>query len=333
METEKATLQEIARLCGVSRMTVSRVLRDDPNVSDLMRKRVLTAAERGGYIPRGIRTERKRGKFHIVFQDEFLTRDAFFGEVVRCIHQELFTKGHSCSLSVISGGYEGMLKLQQTLQSENVDGILAVGPVSPEFLRPMIERFPNVVLVDDPGGPEFSGPYSSVSYDTVYGSSLAVRHLLDLGRKRVLLIHGPTDVRFFRDMLAGYKEAAGEYDPQLTISREGYHVNDGYETMKEALAAGKEFDAVFANDEMACGAMRALAESGLRVPEDAAVVGFDNLPLGEAVSPTLTTVAVDRKKMSRTAVELLLGSADQQKISYFPALIVRQSCGARGIEE
>jgi LacI family transcriptional regulator len=124
-----------------------------------------------------------------------------------------------------------------------------------------------------------------------------------------------------------------EFDPSLLINS-NFHIDGGYRVVKDAVEAGVEFDAVLSNDEMACGAMKALNEAGISVPVDVSVVGFDGLPLGEAVSPTLTTIAVDRKRMASLAVGRMLsvspdgGSEEHQKTTIFPRLVLRESCGA-----
>jgi LacI family transcriptional regulator len=167
---------------------------------------------------------------------------------------------------------------------------------------------------------------------------MAVNHLIKLGRKKTLLIHGPKGHYFTKQMLAGYMETLVDndidFDPRLVLSGD-FHIKGGYAAVKHALEEKIDFDSIFANDEMACGALQALHEADIAVPDKVSVVGFDGLIAGEAASPPLTTVLVDRHEMGRMAVRRLLDMeekserfSDYIKLSLFPRLIVRQSCGA-----
>jgi DNA-binding LacI/PurR family transcriptional regulator len=125
-----------------------------------------------------------------------------------------------------------------------------------------------------------------------------------------------------------------ELDTRLIVKGD-FHVGSGSRAAKDVLERGISFDAVFSNDEMACGAIKALKLANVRIPQDVSVVGFDGLPIGEVISPTLTTVVIDREKMGRLAVRRLLAleretgeDENLEKISIFPRLLVRESCGA-----
>jgi LacI family transcriptional regulator len=166
-----------------------------------------------------------------------------------------------------------------------------------------------------------------------------LNHLLRIGRKRILLICGEEGHYFSNDLLRAYWETLAEHhmeiDPRLVVYAD-FHVKGGFKATQQVLEAGVPFDAIFSNDEMACGAIKALKQASRKVPEDVSVVGFDGLPIGEVVSPTLTTVAVDREKMGKLAVKRLLqferetGEEEKfEKISIFPSLLVRESCGGR----
>jgi LacI family transcriptional regulator len=159
-----------------------------------------------------------------------------------------------------------------------------------------------------------------------------------LGRKRILLISGRKGHYFSNDLLRAYKESMAEnnheLDPRLIVNGD-FHVESGFEVTKKVLERGIDFDGVFSNDEMACGAIKALKLGKLRIPQDVSVVGFDGLPIGNVISPALTTVVVDREKMGRLAVRRLIAleqetgnNEDLEKISIFPKLLVRESCGA-----
>ncbi|MDD3926829.1 MAG: LacI family DNA-binding transcriptional regulator [bacterium] len=337
-DAKKPGLSEVAELCGVSRMTVSRVLRDDPKVSEATRQMVLQAASRLNYFPPAYGDaagDKKR--YYVLFRKDFSFKDPFFSEIILSVQQELFSRNCECSFGIIGDEYEEFLKYYNMLKSGDSRGILVVGDVPNEHISALLERFINLVLIDNPGGPGISRPYNSVYCDNAHGSYLAVKHLLDLGRRRVLLIHGNEGHYFTEDMLSGYRRALGEYglgfDPGLTVAAD-FHIDGGCAATIQALDRGLSFDAVFSNDEMACGAIRALQERAFKVPEDVSVVGFDGLALGEAVNPPLTTVTVDRSRMGRMAVKRLLeledGSVGDEaftRVGIFPELVIRHSSG------
>jgi len=337
-------MAHIARLCGVSKMTVSRAIRNDPSVSEATRQRVLRVAERENYLPSAYgagksRTLATQRNYYVLFQKQAALQDAFFGEVIRAIQQELFSIGRSCSLGIVEDHYAEFMRLYDMLQTANVAGVLVVGPVAREPIDVLLERFGNVILVDNPGDPDLPRPCSAVFCENSYGAQLAVKHLLGLGRKRILLMCGPEDNYFSRSLVEGYNRVFRENglvpDPRMVL-RADFHMNGGYEAANAAMESGLAFDAVFTNDEMACGVLKAIRDRGLRVPNDVAVVGFDNLALGQAVSPSLTTVAVDRQRMGQKAVELLVRLEQErdvddlsERVGLFPKLIIRESCGWR----
>jgi len=275
----------------------------------------------------------------VLFQPKCSRKDAFFSGIILSVQQELFARDCSCSFGLIKDGFADFLKLNRILRSRDTQGILVVGQIPPHHASVLQTNFLNVVFVDYPGNPDVSRPYNAVCVDNVYGGHLALNHLLRIGRKRVLLICGEEGHYFSNDLLRAYRETLADHhteiDPQLVVYAD-FHVKGGFEATQQVLEAGVPFDAVFSNDEMACGAIKALKQASRKVPEEVSVVGFDGLPMGEVVNPALTTVVVDRAKMGKLAVKRLLqferetGEDEKfEKISIFPSLLVRESCGGR----
>jgi LacI family transcriptional regulator len=322
-------------------MTVSRVLRNHPKVSDTTRNKVLRAAQEANYFPPLCRqnSSAKQGlQYYILFQQDRLLKDAFFSDIILSMQKELFEAGHGCSFGVIKTEYSEFIRMLSIIQAGNTDGVLVVGDVLPEYVNILIERFPKLVMVDHPGNADITKSYNSVICDQQLGSCMAVNHLIKLRRKKILLIHGPKGHYFTKQMLAGYMETLLDndidFDPRLTLAGD-FHMKGGYDAVKHALKERIEFDAIFANDEMACGALQALHEADISVPDKVSIVGFDGLIAGEAASPPLTTIMVDRHEMGSMAVRRLLGMEEESerfsdyiKVSLFPRLVVRQSCGA-----
>jgi DNA-binding LacI/PurR family transcriptional regulator len=340
-EVTKPNLALIARKCGVSKMTVSRVLRGEPNVSPSTRESVLRVAEKLGFHPSG--NYRRNGSastrdYAILFQSAHSQKDAFFSAIILSVEHELFARGFNCSIGIVENKYSEFLKLNRMLRAHQIHGILVVGEIPPRYADVLHKNFLRLVFIDYPGDPRIECAYNVVCVDNLYGGQLAMNHLLSLGRKRILLICGNKGHYFSNDLLRAYKETLELHDIELDhrlIVNGDFHVKSGFKATKGVLEADVKFDGVFSNDEMACGAIKALKQAGLRIPQDVSVVGFDGLPIGEIISPALTTVVVDREKLGRLAVRRLLnidqltGEDEQfEKTCIFPQLIVRESCGA-----
>jgi len=339
-KSKKPTVTLIAKKCGMSKMTVSRVLRNEPNVSATTRDFVLRTAEKVGFKPPGGYGVTRRASlrdYSILFQSEYSRKDAFFSRIISTVQQELFARGFSCSLGIIEKDYADFLKLNQLLCSREVRGVLVVGEIPTHYANILQTNFLNLVFVDYPGHPRIEKPYNAVCIDNVYGGHLALNHLFKMGRRQVLLLSGRQGHYFSDDLLRAYQEGLAEhnieFNPSLVVSAD-FHVTGGYIAVRQVLQSGIRFDAVFSNDEMACGAIKALKEAGIGVPADVAVIGFDGLEIGEVISPALTTVMVDRENMGRLAVKRLLTMEQEtgddekfERISLFPKLLIRASCG------
>jgi LacI family transcriptional regulator len=337
--TQKPNVTLIAEQCGLSKMTVSRVLRNHPNVSQATRDRVLDVAEKIGFKPSrkyAEKTSSSTPNYYVLFQQEYSINDAYFSEIILTIQNELFQLGLGCSFGVIQNEYAEFVKLNELLRARDIRGVLVVGDISKVYAETLQTNFPNLVFIDYPGGPTINKPYNAICTDNVYGGHLAIDHLLNLGRQRILLITGKKGHYFTDDLIRAYQETLTEHqieiDPNLIVHGD-FHVEGGFNAVTQTLQAGIKFDAIFTNDEMACGAIKALNQAKLNVPRDVAIIGFDGLPIGEMIDPSLTTVVVDRKKMGLQAVKRLLEleKATKQedlygKISLFPKLIIRESC-------
>jgi DNA-binding LacI/PurR family transcriptional regulator len=337
---KKPTVTLIAKKCGMSKMTVSRVLRNHPSVSPATRDFILRTAEKVGFKPSGSYPASRDlvRDYCILFQSAYSEKDAFFSRIISTVQQELFARGLNCSLGVIEKQFSHFLKLNQILCSRGVRGVFVVGEISPQYADVLQTNFLNLVFIDCPGDQGIDKPYNAVCVDNVYGAHLALNHLFKLGRRRILLICGRQGHYFSDDLLEAYRESLArrqiELDPSLVVYAD-FHVKGGFAATKRVLEARTSFDAIFSNDEMACGAMKALQEAGFGIPTDISVVGFDGLEIGEVVSPALTTVVIDRESLGRLAVQRLLAAEQEtgdsekfESISLFPKLLIRASCGA-----
>ncbi len=307
-----ATMHDVARAAGVSIKTVSNVVNDYPHVSRDTRDRVERAIAELDYRPnlsaRGLRS----GRTGIIGLAVPALRENYFAEladsVIRAAERrglgvvvEQTSEERSREILAVSGGprrfIDGLLFSPVALGQEDVD-VLDV-------------PFPLVLL----GERIFGGPTDHVTMHNTTSAEAAVAHLVALGRRRIALVGASTgdadDISSAGLRLLGYRrglEAAGiRFDPRLVRGSGHWSRESGLATMRHLFADEVSFDAVFAlNDTLALGVLRALGEEGLRVPEDVAVIGFDNIDEARFSLPSLTSVDTGRAAIAEMAVELLV---------------------------
>jgi len=333
------TLEDIAKQVGVSRSTVSRVVNESPSVSDKVRKKVLDAIQRTGYHPnaaaRSLASQRTRMIGLVIPRSvSSFFNDPFFPQLVQGIAFGCNDLEFALSLFLVGNKKDEEKLLPRVLQSGMLDGVLIQsGLPGDQFVERLISsRLPSVML----GRPLVQGDINYVDVDNVEGGLKATRYLISLGYKRVATITGKEGNAVTKDRLAGYQKAIAESGLVLeeSLIEEGdFTESGGYQAMKELLKSSP--DAVFAaSDLMAAGAIRAVQEADLRVPQDVAVVGFDDVPLDSILKIPLTTIRQPILKFGMTAVELLIdltfnGKSPPKNIILETELIVRESCGAK----
>ena len=338
------SLREIARQAGVSVATVSRVVNDvDRNkVSDETRDRVLGIARAMHYRPNpqavALVTGRPPNVLGLYLPYNSHVFDSFyFTEIIRGAADAANSHGMSLALHVPSRDAPRADPSDLLGGPRAVAGLLVIGA---RIGDPIIERGraagTPMVLVNNPAPHAEIG---SVDCDNVAGAREAVRHLLSLGRRRIAFIAGPDDSANAMDRRKGYEDALREagiaVDPALVLPGDFLEAG-GRAAMEALLALSEPPTAVFAaNDMMALGAMGALRDAGRRVPDDVALVGFDDIPLARYVAPALTTIHQPIHEVGRRAAEMVLERARAAPESAPPParevlptrLIVRESSG------
>jgi DNA-binding LacI/PurR family transcriptional regulator len=335
-----STLEEVAREAGVSRATVSRVVNGSPKVSVEIRRSVERAIDRLGYVPnqaaRSLVTRRSDSVGVIIPEPTGrLFADPFFPRLLRGISGELRGRGLQLIL-IMPESPEDELGVERYLAAGHVDGVLLVSLHGDDpLLARLLERdIPVVVGARPPRG----AAVRYVDVDNREGGRSAVEHLLERGRQIIATIAGPADMSPGVDRLAGYRDAltdAGhEVDPSL-IEVGDFTQEGGAAAMSRLLAARPDLDAVFAaSDLMAAGALTVLAASGRRVPQDVAVVGFDDSPIATSTRPTLTSVRQPIEEMGREMARLLVDDIAQsgrvpRRIVLSTELLERESSAGR----
>ncbi|KPC83191.1 MULTISPECIES: LacI family DNA-binding transcriptional regulator [Streptomyces] len=310
----RPTLEAVAALAGVSRATASRVVNGGAGVRQPLVDQVRQAVEELGYVPnhaaRTLVTRRNGAVAVIIDEPEFrVFSDPFFSRQIRGISREL--NAHDAQLVLLlvegSGDFE---RVTRYLAGGHVDGVLAFSLHTDDGLPAIIRRFrvPTVYggRPEHPAGGEAPQvPY--VDCDNRGGAREAVRHLVSLGRRRIAHIAGPRDQTSALDRMDGYHDVLPDAGGGLVADGD-FTAEGGARAMADLLDTHPDLDAVFvSNDLMASGALRVLRERGVRVPEDVAVVGFDDMTsVAEAAVPPLTTVRQDVEGMGRLMVRLLM---------------------------
>ncbi len=345
-----ARLRDIADATGVSLAAVSLALNGRTGVSDATRERVLAAASELGYVRRGERQSRQARGFigFVIEQLPFpVFSDIFYGDVVHGIDQEAHELGFSTGFTVVEGGQpaEAQAKVRQMLVGNRVRGLIVIGGSNliDELVRDLAQQAAPLVLLDNY---LYDLPLDGIEMDHTIGGYLATRHLIDLGHREIGFIAGPTKYRTLSDRADGYRRALLEaglaLDPDLIVTPcGGAGSKKGYHEMRELLARPRRPSAVFAvSDKSAFGAIDAIREAGLTIPDDLSLVGFDDVHEASLLNPPLTTIAVPKRQMGRLAVRLLadrIGLAGDGVSSFVKptklvvpvSLVVRASTRAR----
>jgi len=312
----RVTMADVAHEAGVSTMTVSRVVNNKGEVSPATRQRVLDVIERLRYRPsgiaRGLATRRTR-TLGLVIPD---VANPFFSDVTRGAEHVAYAQGYNVFLCNTEEDPQRELAVLRSLEEKRVDGVvLCSSRLDDDELRQVVSRHSAVVLVnrrlesmDEQNG------VGAVLVDDLSGGRMVTRHLLDTGHRAVGLLAGPPTSHSGRRRAEGYRaalaDAGVQYDPAWVIACPA-DVDGGRRAAAGLLAAHPDLTALFCyNDLVAVGALHACAEMGRRVPDDLAVVGFDDILLAALVTPPLTTCRVPRYELGGQAMKLLLNQID-----------------------
>lgn len=335
----RPTLEMVAAAAGVSRGTASRALNGERNVSRRALEAVTRASEELGYRPnlaaRSLVLGRSDSVCLVVSESgERLFIDPFFAAVMHTVHKELALAQTQLVLTMV-GGPQERERFIRFAAGGHLDGVLLISLRSGDPLPAALEDADvPVVVAGRIGQDDTPGTGWWVDADNRQGARQAVDHLVRRGRGHIVTIAGPQDMSPGRDRLLGWRDALSVHS--RTAQEEDVAFGDftevaGYQAMRTLLGRVPDVDAVFAaSDLMALGAVRALREAGCRVPEDVAVVGFDDAPAAAVSDPPLTTVCQPVDEMGRAMVRVLLGRIrgeveEQGQVVIPTRLVVRAS--------
>lgn len=304
------TIQDVAKAAGVSPMTVSNVLNAHPHVRESTRQKVLAAVEELDYRVNAAARNLRTGRTGTIGLAVPNIGDHYFARLAALVATIAGEEGYRVEIEHTDAVRERELEAMTLSQNRMHDGLLlstvGLGPEDKGLLR---VDYPVVLL----GEGIFDGPLDHIAMPNIDGSYAATAHLVAQGSRNVAIF----DVRFtlsdsVRDLrLEGYQQALRDAgiapDPQLFFDVTDFTMAEGYRAARHVVASGIQVDGVFCpTDGVAIGALRGFADAGIRVPEDVRVIGFDDLPESEFVTPRLSSVSPAHEVTARTAVTFLL---------------------------
>jgi DNA-binding LacI/PurR family transcriptional regulator len=317
----RPTLEEVAALAGVGRGTASRVVNGSAQVSPRAKAAVEAAITELGYVPnraaRSLVTQRTDAVALVVSESqERVFGEPFFAGVLRGINETLLETSLQLWLAMAATPAQRQ-RIEHHLTGQHVDGVLLLSLHDDDPLPALLRarRMPFVLG----GRPAQPAPF--VDVDNVAGATQAVEHLLSLGARRVATIAGPQDMSAGIDRLKGYRAAMQDSGRRSLVAVGDFTRQSGALAMSQLLGDDPDLDAVFAaSDAMADGALRALRQAGRRVPDDVAVVGFDDMDFARDTEPPLTTVRQPITDIGRTVARQVLRMAGGEQIE--PVLLL-----------
>lgn len=329
----RVTISDVAREAEVSTMTVSRVVNKKGEISESTRVRVEGAIEKLGYRPNRLAralTLHETQTLGMVVPD---INNPFFSEIIRGAEDEAWERGYSLVIGSTVESLEREARTLQLLEEKHVDGVIVCSPRLPDTqLFALLGQHRSALLLNRTAPVELAG---TIRVDDAHGAMRAVHHLLGRGRRAVGMVAGPASSYSRERREAGYTTALETTGHEVVPSRIVTCSPDedgGHEATRALLEAHPKLDGLFCyNDLVAVGALQACSALGVRVPEEVAVVGCDDIRLASLVTPALTTLRVDKQALGRRAVTLLLArhlapsGTPSEMLTLKPELVVRAS--------
>ncbi len=332
MKKKSYTMKDIARIAGVTQPTVSHVINGTASISKEVCDRVNRVIRELNYRPNALAKGLKTNKTNIVGLIVPDVGNGFYAMLARNVESRLVKEGYAVFLACTEYDQAMEANYLDNLLQYNVEGIIiAYQLTNRASIDKLIRMNKPFVTLDDE---LWTNPANSVRINHFEGGYIATRHLLKSGRKRVVFVSEPLSMEAIKERLAGYKKAHEELGVPLDKSRviAARSVYDkfkmGYELGRKIV--GKDPDGIFAaSDVIAFGVMRALVESGKRVPEDIALIGYDDVPMAKVATPALSTVAQPVNKMVEIGVDKLVtmmeGEPEEGAVTLKPKLIIRET--------
>lgn len=326
-----ATIHDVAKLAKVSIATVSRVMSGADPVNPKTQQRVQEAMEQLNYRPNGLARNLRSQKTNVIIALVPDIKNPFFSEVIRGIEDGARKEGFNVLIGSTDSDKEKTKEYMALLDESRADGIiLTTTQADQAFLEEFAAKSPVVLACEYIPGSDIP----SVSIDNESAARKITKHLIELGHTRIAHIMGPSNVVLSQARLNGYTQALRQHgimEDELLIQEGDYTLHSGYLITRKLLSINRIPTAIFAaNDEMAIGAMRAIHESGLQVPKDISVVGFDDINISSYVTPSLTTIQQPRYEIGQRSVNMLIKlirsePLEQSQVVLEDTLVTRES--------
>ncbi|QSO52128.1 LacI family DNA-binding transcriptional regulator [Alicyclobacillus curvatus] len=330
------TIRDVAKAAGVSITTVSRALNGYADVNLDTKRKVLEVAERLNYHPSQVARSlvmRRTRTIGLLISD--FNREPggqyFMFDVLAGIHERLSAVGYDLMLVSTTTAEQRLVSYLDLCTERRFEGVIVMGiRLDDPYVHEVVEApLPSVVI----DLPLISKHCAYVMTDNVNGARFAVRHLMERGHRKIGFVNGHQQAAVSQERRRGYEEACRIHGIPFTedwIYDADFTLQGGMHGLQELKSRHKDMTAIFfASDLMAIGALQHCRTQGIQVPQDVAIIGFDNIDLTQFVTPTMSTIGQPRYEMGTTAVELLLGMLDENRLPegrmLSPELIVRET--------
>ncbi|WP_197473273.1 ribose operon transcriptional repressor RbsR [Erwinia sp. ErVv1] len=332
-----ATMKDVARLAGVSTSTVSHVINNNRFVSEAVREKITSAIAELNYAPSALARSLKLNQTRTIGMLLTASSNPFYSEVVRGVERSCYERGYSLILCNTEGDENRMNRSLETLLQKRVDGLLIMCTESHLPPADILNRYPSIPSVMMDWAP-FEGSSDIIQDNSLLGGEMATRFLISRGYRRIACIAGPQDKTPARLRLEGFQRAmksAGLPVPPSCVVSGDFEFEGGFNAMNQLLSLSPLPEAVFTcNDAMAVGGYHALFQAGLSVPQDIAVIGYDDIELARYMTPPLTTIHQPKDELGELAIDTLLHRLgepgdSQQLLILTPELVERGSVGER----
>ena len=335
------TIKDVAKRCGVGVSTVSRAINNHPDINPATKQMIMDVIQQSGYIPNNSARNLKRadGK-SIAVLIKGIT-NPFFSKMIKIIEEEIQKKHYSMELRHVESFEDEVDIALELVKEKRLKGIIFLGGYFSHSLE-KLEKMTVPFVFGTVGAPPENiskARYSDVTVDDFKESKKITEYLIDLGHNDIAFLGAePGDLSIGKLRLEGYMDALKEHKiPEkeelirsITAVGDIYSMENGYQATKQLLESGANFTAIYAiADSLAIGALRALMDAGLKVPEDVSVAGYDGIELGDFYAPRLTTLRQPVEEMALETVKLLFhiisGKEEHQHIVFSGELLVKES--------
>ena len=320
-------------MAGVSTSTVSHVINKDRFVSEAISEKVESAIKALNYAPSALARSLKINQTRTIGMLITASTNPFYSELVRGVERSCFERGYSLVLCNTEGDEQRMNSNLETLMQKRVDGLLLLCTETHQPSREILQRYPSVPTVMMDWAP-FDGDSDLIQDNSLLGGDMATQYLINKGHTHIACIAGPLDKTPARLRLEGYRDAMARAGLTIHDGDEiigNFEFSGGFEAMQMLLALELRPQAVFTgNDAMAVGVYQALYQAELQVPQDIAVIGYDDIELASFMTPPLTTIHQPKDELGELAIDVLIHrisdpTQQQQRLQLTPVLMERGS--------